>query len=272
MTLGYNASLHCNLKTITMKTLENKIALVTGSSRGLGKNMALRLAEQGVDILVTYNQNEAQAQETVQEIEALGRTAAALQLNVGDIQSFDTFFATLQSKLSEVWGRNTFDILVNNAGIIANEPIAQTSESTFDSLMNIQLKGPFFITQKSIPMLTDGGRIINIATGLTRFSIPGYGAYAAMKSGIEAFTRYLAKELGSRQITANVVAPGAINTDMNKTALENNPEMKKMLASVTALGRVGVAQDIGGVVAFLASEDGRWVNGQRIEASGGMFL
>ncbi len=255
-----------------MKALENKIALVTGSSRGLGKNMALRLAQKGADILVTYNTNEEQAIKTVQEIKALGRKAIALQLQVGDIKSFEHFFENLQSELSQKWNRTTFDILVNNAGVIAHETILETSEKTFDNLVNIQLKGPFFITQKSIPLLNDGGRIINIATGLTRFSIPGYGAYAAMKSGIEAFTRYLAKELGSRQITANVVAPGAIDTDMNKTALENNPEMGKMLASVTALGRVGVPEDIGGVVTFLASEDARWVNGQRIEASGGMFL
>ncbi len=255
-----------------MKTLENKIALVTGSSRGLGKEMAIRLAQQGADILVTYNSNQSQADETVNEIEALGQKAAAFQLNVGEVSTFDAFFSEIKTSLEQHWGASKFDILVNNAGIIAHQMVAETSESTFDSLMNIQLKGPFFITQKALELLNDGGRIINVSTGLARFSIPGYGAYAAMKSGIEVFTRYLAKEIGSRQITVNVIAPGAINTDMNKTALENNPELEKMLSSVTALGRVGVAKDIGGVVAFLASEDARWINGQRIEASGGMFL
>ena len=251
--------------------MNGKIALVTGSSRGLGKEMALRMAQQGADILVTYHSNLAQAEATVQEVEDLGQKAMAFQLNVGDTSSFEHFFSEVKGSLQK-WNRTTFDILVNNAGIIAHEMIAETSENTFDHLMNVQLKGPFFITQRALPLLEDGGRIINISTGLARFSIPGYGAYAAMKSGIEAFTRYLAKELGTRQITANVVAPGAINTDMNKGALEANPELEKFLSSVTALGRVGVAEDIGGVVAFLASDDARWVNGQRIEASGGMFL
>ncbi|MBW1294090.1 SDR family oxidoreductase [Aquimarina litoralis] len=255
-----------------MKTLENKIALVTGSSRGLGKEMAIRLAEQGADILVTYNTNKTQADETVKEIENLGKKAFAFQLNVADVNSFDSFFANIKNKLEAHWSTSKFDILVNNAGVIAHEMIEGTSETTFDNLMNIQLKGPFFITQKALSMLNNNGRVINISTGLARFSLPGYGAYASMKAGIEAFTRYLAKELGARQITANVVAPGAINTDMNKDALENNPELEKTLSSVTALGRVGVAEDIGGVVAFLASEDARWINGQRIEVSGGMFL
>ncbi len=255
-----------------MKTLENKIALVTGSSRGLGKEMAIRLAQQGADILVTYNSNKTQADETVNEIEALGQKAVAFQLNVGDSSSFDNFFSEIKNTLEKHWNTANFDILVNNAGIIAHEMVAATCEATFDSLMNIQLKGPFFITQKALALLNDGGRIINISTGLARFSLPGYGAYASMKAGIEAFTRYLAKELGARKITANAVAPGAINTDMNKDALENNPELEKILSSVTALGRVGVAEDIGGVVAFLASEDARWINGQRLEVSGGMFL
>ncbi|MEW7289306.1 SDR family oxidoreductase [Aquimarina sp. 2304DJ70-9] len=255
-----------------MKTLENKIALVTGSSRGLGKEMAIRLAQQGADILVTYNSNKTQADETVKQIEALGQKAVAFQLNVGNASIFDSFFTEVKTTLEQHWNVSKFDILVNNAGIIAHEMVAETSETTFDNLMNIQLKGPFFLTQKALELLNDGGRIINVSTGLARFSLPGYGAYASMKAGIEAFTRYLAKELGPRQITANVVAPGAINTDLNKDALENNPELEKILSSVTALGRVGVAEDIGGVVAFLASEDARWVNGQRIEASGGMFL
>ena len=255
-----------------MKSLDNKIALVTGSSRGLGKEMALRLAQQGADVLVTYHSKQEQAQATVQEVEALGRKAVAFQLDTGDASTFDRFFSEVTQALQQHWSVSTFDILVNNAGIIAHEPIAETSMDTFDNLFNIQLKGPFFLTQQALKHLNDGGRIINVSTGLARFSLPGYGAYAAMKAGVEAFTRYLAKELGERQITANTIAPGAINTDLNRDALENNPQLEEMLSSVTALGRVGVAEDIGGVVAFLASDDARWVNGQRLEVSGGMFL
>lgn len=255
-----------------MDNLAGKIALVTGSSRGLGKEMAMRLAEKGADVLVTYRSNQQMAAETVQAIEALGRKAVAFALDTGEAASFTSFYDQVQATLQKHWNRSTFDVLVNNAGIIAHKMLAETSEETFDQLMRIQLKGPFFLTQKALPLLEDGGRIINISTGLARFSIPGYGAYASMKSGIETYTRYLAKELGSRQITVNVVAPGAINTDMNKAALENNPSLETMLSSVTALGRVGVAEDVGGVVAFLASEAARWINGQRIEVSGGMFL
>jgi NAD(P)-dependent dehydrogenase (short-subunit alcohol dehydrogenase family) len=254
-----------------MKTLDNKIALITGSSRGLGKAMALHLAKLGAKIIVTYNSNETAANHTVSEIKSAGSDAFAVQLNTGKSESFDAFYTTVQTKLQALWNTESFDILVNNAGIIAHEMIAETSAETFEALNNIQLRGPFFMTQKALPFLNDGGRIINISTGLARFSLPGYGAYAAMKAGIEAFTRYLAKELGSRQITANVVAPGAIDTDMNAGAMQN-PEFVKTISSVTALGRVGIPRDISGVVAFLASEDGRWVNGQRIEASGGMFL
>jgi len=254
-----------------MKTLENKIALITGSSRGLGKAMALHMANLGAKIIVTYNSNESAANDTVTEIESTGSEAFALQLNTGKSDTFDAFYETIQENLKANWNVTSFDILVNNAGIIANEPIATTSVETFEALNNIQLRGPFFLTQKALPFLNDGGRIINVSTGLARFSMPGYGAYAAMKAGIEAFTRYLAKELGSRQITANVVAPGAIDTDMNAGAMQN-PQFVEIISSVTALGRVGVPRDISGVVAFLASEDARWVNGQRIEASGGMFL
>lgn len=254
-----------------MKTLNNKIALITGSSRGLGKAMALHLAKLGAKIIVTYNNNESAASETVAEIQSEGSDAFSVQLNTGKSETFDEFYKKVQSQLKERWNAASFDILVNNAGIIAHEMIAETSVETFEALNNIQLRGPFFMTQKALPFLNDGGRIINISTGLARFSLPGYGAYAAMKAGIEAFTRYLAKELGSRQITANVVAPGAIDTDMNAGAMQN-PDFVKTISSVTALGRVGVPGDISGVVAFLASEDGRWVNGQRIEASGGMFL
>lgn len=255
-----------------MTKLANKIALVTGGSRGLGKDHALRLAEYGSDVILTYRSNKDAAQEVVSAIEQQGQKAVALQLDVADIKSFDDFFTQVKEQLNEHWNRNDFDFLVNNAGISAHGMVGQVDEEIFDTLNNIHFKGVYFLTQKALPLLADSGRIINISTGLARFSIPGYSAYAAMKGAIETFTRYLAKELGSRKITANVVAPGAIDTDFNKGAFENNPQMKEILASQTALGRVGEAEDIGGVVAFLCTEDARWINAQRIEASGGMFL
>lgn len=255
-----------------MTKLNNKIALVTGGSRGLGRDQALRLAEYGSDVILTYHSNEDAAKEVVNAIEQQGRKAVALQLDVADSKSFDDFFTQVKEQLNEHWNRNDFDFLVNNAGISAYGMVGQVDEETFDTLNNTHFKGVYFLTQKALPLLADGGRIINISTGLARFSIPGYSAYAAMKGAVETFTRYLAKELGSRKITANVVAPGAIDTDFNKGAFENNPQMKEILASQTALGRVGEAEDIGGVVAFLCTEDARWINAQRIEASGGMFL
>lgn len=255
-----------------MTKLNNKIALVTGSSRGLGKNQALRLAEYGSDVIITYRSKEDEAQKVVSAIQEHGRQAIALQLDVADISSLDNFFAQVKAQLEQHWQRSTFDFLVNNAGIGAHAMVGEVSEETFDQLNQVQLKGPYFLTQKALPLLADGGRIVNISTGLARFSLPGYSAYAAMKGAMEVFTRYLAKELGDRGITANVVAPGAIDTDFNKDAFEHNPQIKEMIASQTALGRVGKAEDIGGVVAFLCTEDARWINAQRIEASGGMFL
>ncbi len=253
-----------------MKT-NTKIALVTGGSRGLGKEMALQLAQSGIKVVVTYKSNKEAADETVNEIKEAGSDGFALALDTSRSATFDGFYEALQKSLKALWGVATFDILVNNAGIIAHSLAAETTEDTFDALQEVQLKGPYFLTQKSLPILNDGGRIINISTGLTRFSLPGYSAYAAMKAGIEAYTRYLAKELGGRQITANVVAPGAIDTDMNKDAMRN-PKFVETISSVTALGRVGKPDDIAGVVTFLASDASKWVNGQRIEASGGMFL
>ncbi|MGD1892542.1 MAG: SDR family NAD(P)-dependent oxidoreductase [Cyclobacteriaceae bacterium] len=255
-----------------MTKLANKIALVTGGSRGLGKDQALRLAEYGSDVIITYRSNEDAAQEVVNAIEQQGRKAVALQLDVANIKAFDAFFAQVKEQLNEHWNRNNFDFLVNNAGVNAHGMIGQVNEETFDTLNNTHFKGAYFLTQKALLLLADGGRIINISTGLARFSFPGYSAYAAMKGAMETFTRYLAKELGSRKITANVVAPGAIATDFNRGDFEAMPQMKEIIASQTALGRVGEAEDIGGVVAFLCTEDARWVNAQRIEASGGMFL
>lgn len=249
-----------------------KIALVTGGSRGLGKNMALALAGKGLGVIITYNSKKDEAEEVVQQIKALGQKAAAIQLNTGETGSFDTFIADVKSLLQSEFGTDKFDYLVNNAGIGLHTPIGATEEAQFDTLMNIHFKGVYFLTQKSLPVLNDGGGIVNISTGLARFSMPGYAAYASMKGAVETLTRYMAKELGQRGIRANVVAPGAIETDFGGGAVRDNADVNKFVASVTALGRVGLPDDIGGVVAFLCSDDARWVNGQRIEVSGGMNL
>jgi len=253
-------------------TTNNKIALVTGGSRGLGKNMALHLAKKGIDVIITYNSNKAAAIEVVAAIEASGQKAAALQLNTGAIKSFDAFIGELKNVLAQTFNATAFDFLINNAGIGMHALIEDTSEEIFDEQMNIHFKGVFFLTQKSLPILNNGGRIVNLSSGLARFSMPGFGAYGAMKGAIETLTRYMAKELGSRGIAVNVVAPGAIETDFGGGRVRDNEEMNKMVASLTALGRAGLPDDIGGVVAFLCSEEGRWINGQRIEVSGGMNL
>jgi NAD(P)-dependent dehydrogenase (short-subunit alcohol dehydrogenase family) len=250
----------------------NKIALVTGGSRGLGKEMALRLAQAGNGVVITYLSQKQEAEAVAAQIEQSGQKAATLPLDVSDVKSFDGFFATLKDVLQAKWGVQTFDFLINNAGIGAALPIDQVTEDDFDRLLNVHFKGVYFLTQKSLPLMNDGGRIVNISTGTTRFCIPGYSVYASMKGAIETFTKYLAKEVGSRGITANVVAPGAIETDFNGAAIRNNPQLKGFLGTQTALGRVGQAEDIGGVVAFLCSPDAGWINAQRIEASGGMFL
>jgi NAD(P)-dependent dehydrogenase (short-subunit alcohol dehydrogenase family) len=253
-------------------TTENKIALLTGGSRGLGKNMALSLAKKGINVLITYNSQQADAQAVVAAVEALGPKAAAIQLDSSNVRSFDTFYEQVSTILRETFQTDRFDFLINNAGTALHATIADTTEAQFDEMMNIHLKGVFFLTQKALPLLNDGGRIINISTGLARFSVPGSSAYASMKGGVEVFTRYLAKELGERGITANVVAPGAIETDFGGGRVRDNQQMNDYLASVTALGRVGLPDDIGSIVAFLCTEDARWINAQRIEASGGMFL
>ena len=255
-----------------MKDLNGKIALVTGGSRGLGKNAALRLAEYGSDVIITYRSKQVEAEEVVAEIAKTGQRAVALPLDVSDVSSFDEFMKEVATVLKANWQRDNFDFLINNAGIDTYSLIAEMTEEAFDGLFNVHFKGAFFFTQKALPLMANGGRIINMSTGLARFSLPGYGAYAAMKGAIEVFTRYLAKELGQRGITANAVAPGAIETDFTRPAFEANPQIKEVIAAQTALGRVGVPEDIGGVIAFLCSEDARWVNAQRIEASGGMFL
>lgn len=251
---------------------KNKIALVTGGSRGLGRNMALSIAKKGIDVILTYHSNETEAKKVVAEIEALGQKAVALQLNTGDTKSFDAFFEKISAVLSETFHTNHFDFLINNAGIGLHVSIAENTEEQFDEIMNIHFKGVFFLTQKSLSLLNDGGRIINISSGLARFSIEGSAAYASMKGAIETFTKYLAKELGPRGIAANIVAPGAIETDFSGGMVRDNADVNKFIASVTALGRVGLPDDIGGVIAFLCTDDARWINAQRIEVSGGMNI
>lgn len=252
--------------------MKNKTALVTGGSRGLGRNMALSLAKKGIDIIITYNSNEEKANEVISEIKLMGQKAIAFKLDTGNVSSFDTFFKQVTEHLKEKTGSQNFDFLINNAGTALYAPFMETTEKQFDTTLNIHYKGVFFLTQKALPYMNDAGRIINISSGLARFSISGSSAYAAMKGAIEVLTRYLAKELGSRGITANVVAPGAIETDFGDGHVRDDQETNKMVASSTALGRAGLPEDIGGIVAFLCMEDARWINGQRIEASGGMNL
>lgn len=248
------------------------IALITGASRGLGKNTALRLAAQGIDIILTYQTNAAAAAEVVAEIEWLGRKAVALPLDVSDSGSFAEFATQVSTVLAHTWQRESFNYLINNAGIGIHVPMAETSIEQFDTLMNIHVKGPFFLTQTLLPQLMDGGSIVNISTGLTRFAIPGFGAYATMKGAVETMTKYWAKELGPRGIRVNVLAPGAIETDFGGGAVRDNEQMNQFLAQQTALGRVGLPDDIGGAISALLSPAAAWINAQRIEASGGMFL
>jgi NAD(P)-dependent dehydrogenase (short-subunit alcohol dehydrogenase family) len=250
----------------------NKIALVTGGSRGLGKDMALSLAKKGIDVILTYHSKEAEALEVIKAIKQSGQKAVALQLDAGDIKSFDGFLNKVKTTLKETFHTDHFDFLINNAGTALYAPFAETTEEQFDTALNIHYKGVFFLTQKSLPTLNDGGRIINISSGLARFSVPGSSAYGSMKAAIDSLTRYMAKELGARRISANVVAPGAIETDFGGGRTRDNKEINANIASQTALGRVGLPDDIGGVVAFLCTEDAKWINGQRIEVTGGMIL
>ncbi len=249
-----------------------KITLITGASRGLGRNTALSVARHGGDVIVTYQSRSAEAEAVVAEIQALGRQAVALPLDVSDASSFPAFATRLRAALGETWGRDTFDHLVNNAGHGTHATIAETTEAQFDALVNVHFKGVFFLTQALLPLLADGGRIVNLSSGLTRMVFPGYAAYAAAKGAIEVLTRYMAKELGSRGITVNTVAPGAIETDFGGGAVRDNQQLNKAVAEMTALGRAGVPDDIGPMIAGLLSEDNRWVNAQRIEVSGGQGL
>lgn len=252
-------------------TTKNTIAIITGGSRGIGRNTAINLARRGVDVIFTYRANQAEANSLIREFEAMGRRAAGFRLDTGDMRSFDGFVAEVRKALLG-WGRKHFDYLVNNAGNSQHINFEQVTEADFDAVVNVHFKGVYFLTQKLLPLMNDGGRIVNLSSGLTRVSLPGSSVYAAAKSAIEVLTRYLAKELGPRRITVNVVAPGAIQTDFSDGMVRDNPEVNQRVADMTALGRAGVPDDVGPMIAALLSDENRWVNGQRIEVSGGMAL
>jgi NAD(P)-dependent dehydrogenase (short-subunit alcohol dehydrogenase family) len=249
-----------------------KIALITGGSRGLGRNTAIHLARSGVDVVLTYHSNEAEADSAVAEIESLGRKAAALQLDTGDVASFEAFAASLRDTLKTNWDRVTIDYLVNNAGIGLHAPFAEATEADFDRLTNIHFKGVFFLTQKLLPMINDGGKIVNLSSGLARFAYPGASIYGSLKGAVEVLTRYLAKELGPRRIAVNAIAPGAIETDFGGGRVRDNAELNKQIAANTAMGRVGLPDDVGGAISALLVGETGWVTGQRIEVSGGQGI
>ena len=250
-------------------TDKTPIALITGGSRGLGRSMALHLAERGVDVIFTYRAAAPEASEVRERIQALGRKAIALPLDVTAGGSFEAFVRTVAGELERTWGRKQLDYLVNNAGVALHAGIAETTPAQLDEIYNVHFKAPFLLTQRLLPLIADGGRVINVSSGLARMTIPGYAAYGAMKAAVEVLTRYAAKELGARKITVNVVAPGAIATDFSGGIVRDNPEVNQMVASMTALGRVGQPDDIGGAVAMLLAPESGWINGQRIEVSGG---
>lgn len=252
--------------------MKKKIAIITGGSRGLGANAATKLAAKGVDLILTYKKDVDAANAVGARVKELGARAVLLQLDTGRTSNFSAFAKKIRESLEVNWGRTQFDFLVNNAGMGIHAGFAETTEAQFDELMNVHLKGVFFLTQTLLPLISDGGRILNVSSGLARFALPGYSAYAVMKGGVETLTRYLAKELGPRGITVNVLAPGAIETDFGGGQVRDNSQLNAFLASQTALGRVGRPDDIGDVIALLLSDERRWVNAQRIEASGGMFL
>ncbi len=252
--------------------MTQSIALITGGSRGLGRNAALKLAQRGTGIILTYRNNQQDALDVVREIEGYGVKATALALNVGDSSSFEAFVGEVQKQLRQVWQRESFDYLINNAGIGLNAPLPKPRKLSLYELMNIHLKGPFFLTQRLLPLLKEGGRILNVSSGLARFALPGYAAYAAMKGAMEVLTRYQAKELGERKISVNIIAPGAIETDFGGGRVRDNAQMNQFVASQTALGRVGLPDDIGDAIAALLSDELGWMTAQRVEISGGMFL
>jgi NAD(P)-dependent dehydrogenase (short-subunit alcohol dehydrogenase family) len=252
--------------------MKGKIALITGANRGLGRNAAMKLAERGVNIVATYRNNAAEADALVAEIVAAGGKAQALRLDVAQSETFREFAAEVAALLKRDFQRDTFDFLVNNAGVGLHVAFAETTPAQFDDMMAVHLKGPFFLTQALLPLIADNGRILNVSSGLTRFSLPGSSAYATMKGGIEVLTRYLARELGGRGIAVNTIAPGAIATDFSGGVVRDNPEVNRFVSQNTALGRAGLPDDIGGAIAGLLSDENRWMTAQRVEFSGGMFI
>lgn len=249
-----------------------KIALITGGSRGLGRNTAVHLARSGVDVVLTYHSSKAEADAAVDEIRALGREAAALQLDTGDVATFDVFAASLRETLKSTFGREAIDYLVNNAGIGLHVPFAEATEADFDRLTNIHFKGVFFLTQKLLPLIEDGGKIVNLSSGLARFAYPGASIYGSLKGAVEVLTRYLAKELGHRRIAVNAIAPGAIETDFGGGRVRDNADLNRQIATNTAMGRVGLPDDVGGAITALLVGETGWVTGQRIEVSGGQGI
>jgi NAD(P)-dependent dehydrogenase (short-subunit alcohol dehydrogenase family) len=256
-------------KIILMES-KHKIAIVTGGSRGLGKDMAMSLAGKGIDVIITYRSKEDEALNIVKDIEGMGLKAVAIRLDMSDFSSLPAFVQTVRDTLQTKWITGQFDFLINNAGMGATVPFLEVTETLFNDFLNVHFKSIYFLTQHCVPMMNSGGRIINISTGTTRFSNPGYSVYASMKGAIEVFTKYLAKELGSRGLGANVVAPGPVETDFNNAFIRSNAQVKTALSALSPLGRVGEASDIGGVVAFLCTPEAAWINGQRIEVSGGI--
>ncbi|MFT6408798.1 MAG: NAD(P)-dependent dehydrogenase (short-subunit alcohol dehydrogenase family) [Thalassolituus sp.] len=250
----------------------NKLAIITGASRGLGKNSALALADKGIDVIFTYHNNLQAAQYVIEEIKQKGQKAFALQLDTRDFDAIPEFVSQVEGLLTNEFARSDFDYLLNNAGTGLRASVEETTYEELEDMLAIHVKGPFFLTQALFPHIKDGGHILNISSGLARFSMPGSSAYAMAKGAVEVMTRYMAKEFASRQIRVNTLAPGAIATDFGSGSVRDNQQVNQMVASVTALGRVGEADDIGKAVAMLLSEDSGWITGQRIEASGGMFL
>jgi len=251
--------------------MSNKIALITGGSRGLGKNAALQTAKKGFDVIITYQSKKEEAEKVVTAIKQAGSKAAALQLDLNNVKSFDGFVSNVKAILKETFASDKIDALVNNAGIGHHSPYTETTEDAFDNMATMHLKAPYFLTQKLLPLLKDGASIVNTSSGLARFSYAGYSAYGIMKAAIDSLTRYQAVELGTRKIRINSIAPGAIETDFGGGFVRDNPELNKQISSLSPLNRVGLPDDIGGVVAFLCSDESKWINAQRIEVSGGIY-